>query len=57
MVPIRGAAHVAGAGETAFAPGAVGANGFMSEEPTGNTSPSVVNQSAFLPEDASYCAV
>ena len=37
--------------------GAVGGKGFIVEEPTGNTSPSVVNQSAGLPVDASYFAV
>ena len=44
-------------GKLLFPSGATGGKGFIADVPTGKTSPSVVNQSAFLPADFSYCAV
>jgi len=36
--------------------GETGANGFIFDAPTANTSPLVVNQSPFLPVCSSYCS-
>ena len=57
MVPLANAFGEMLAGK---APGAVGretgGNGFIRDEPTGNTSPFVVNQSGFFPVSFSYCS-